>query len=712
MDTPEIVIGRMRFDRAAITDEAGPTESWPGPVLEDLPKSHQAHYLTNRRAVLMWIAKKKVKDTEASTGLNAGQALRLVKRCVEVNPATGSICGFWACVPGWKPTQRRVRSSAFKKKFTQKGDGLSGALQNLFLHHPTVHEKLVKFIRTRSESGSAPVSVLRPGNVHERFIALCKDEGRHVSGAWPFDVDRRGYEAVRRWFRKAQYDAPLQSIANELGDDAAKISKVDFQTSSNPKPRDAHLAYERVEIDEHKKDELWAILTPIGNDRFAYVAARRIWALALRDVGSTAIFSSGVSYGLSYNRADVLSLVHRALNPPKLKQLMLANPHFQYDAGACFPGQEGSELAELKGNFWQLLAIDRHSTHFANDVLLAMEHVVGCHIAGERVGQPTARHAMERWFQLLATMSQNMPSAVGNRPNSPARRNPEAAAQRWCVVAPLAEHLLDVMCRNYNVTPSAQCGGDSPVHRLKEMLAQGRVYRCPIGELRQSNLFLLLPRYRAEAGRKRGKDNRLGPLGVNLFGGRYVGPELTKDIELAEALDKSVWVYVREDATHAVVVPFAFPERHYDVTLVGMYSDQPHTLATRRLASAFAKNRHIKGHADSASLITGVTRGLGEAARTDNAAAALLSGTVAFQDRYGRGDASYIGMSEADIDRLANYARSIAREDAELDEEAQEQGGELWVPPERTAPSSASPVASTPPAAKPRHDPFGLLGDM
>lgn len=700
--------GRMRSTRVAIWAAAGPTPGWPGPVVDDLPRADQPKFLKGRNSVLLWTQEQSIELIAEKTGYSAGRVLRLVKKCLDLNPATGTICGFWACVPGWRPLPlRRVRSKPITEKNAQEGTGMSGALGLLFARHNTIEAKLCAYVKTRTESGAAPVGVLTPGNVHDRFIALCKDEGLHHAGKWPFgEAKRRGYEAVRRWFRDKKYERPLIGIRNAHGDDAAKVASIDFRTSSNPKPANAYLAYERVELDEHKQDAAWSVWYPVTGERFVHVGAKRLWTLAMRDVGSTAILSSGVCYQWAYSQSDVLGLVHRALEPPKYPQLMLENEHFRYADGACYP----ATLSDLKGNLWQLLAMDAHSTHFANSVLHAMEEAIGCHIAGERVGQPTARGALEKFFHILALLEQNLPSATGNRADSPARRNPAENARRWVVVAPLAGQLLDVICRNYNVTPSGACGGISPIERLSEMLTQGRVYRCAIGELRQSNLHLLLPRYPATAGRKRGK-HRLGPLGVNLFGGRYVGPKLAGDIEFAEALDKRVWVYVQDDARHAVVVPWAFPDRHYKVVLVGKYSDEPHTLAQRRLAAAYSKNGSIKGHADAPNLTTGLMRGLGEAAKKDDAAASLLSGVVAFQDRYGRGDATYVDLSEADFTQLAAYAQSIAKEDSEL--EAEEEEGRVWTPQRETRPprGDVPPPASRPTSrgSRPMDDTFGLL---
>jgi hypothetical protein len=699
--------GNFRDKRLDSMDDVIDFSKWPKPVLNELKLEQRPGYLNAVRAVKMWVARDSCEVIKKSTGLNNGQVRRLVDRCKELNPRTGTIVGFWVCVPGYTATRK---SRQFCKP-AEDGDS-NGALTRLFVDHEDLHKKLVQYIERRCESGAAPVAALTPANVHDRFIALCKDKGLHNAKLWPFTKKRRGYEAVRRWYRAEQYHNPRRGISNEFGAEKGKLARLDFQTSNNPKPRDAHLAYERVELDEHKKDALYSVVTPIEADRFVAVATTRMWALAMLDVGSTVCLSSGMSYRRRYSRADVLRLVYGALQPSERKTLMIQNEHFKYAEGACYPGEHDDYAL----NAWQLLALDRDAAHFSLDVLSVVDEIIGSHVLGERLGQPTARPNIESFFKLLKFIAENMPSATGNRPDSPARRNPESAAVKWVVVAPLAEHILDVVCRNYNVTPSAQCGGISPLQRLQEMTATGRIFRCPVGELRAKTLYRFLPRYEVTLSRKRGPYSR-GPLGVNLFGGRYVGPELTQDDELAASTDLGASLYVQNDARFAVVVPDAFPDRSYRVMLRGKYSDEPHTLEWRRLASAYAKNGHVSGHADAPNLSTGLARGLGQAARSNKGAAVLLSGVVAFQERFGRGDNVYIDLPPSEVQRITEYAQDIYK--ADDGDEGDDDEATSFVSGGPPAPRPPRPGAiANDPSAEPKGqraggsgaDPFGLLG--
>lgn len=231
--------GRLRSTREAIWAWAGAPAGWPAPVLSYLSEAHQKAYLRARNAVLLWTSNERVDIIKEKTGWNASQTLRLVKRCVTINPATKVICGLWPCVPGWHlEAAPRVRTKPFDKKLAEKGVGQSDVLANLFQEFPTLHKKLRQYITSRTESGSAPVAALTIKNIHDRFIALCKDENLHVARRWPFTAERRGYEAIRRWYRREQRKAPVRASRNELGDEAAHLANLDYQTSTNPaRPR-------------------------------------------------------------------------------------------------------------------------------------------------------------------------------------------------------------------------------------------------------------------------------------------------------------------------------------------------------------------------------------------------------------------------------------------------------------------------------------------
>jgi hypothetical protein len=714
MSTPEFSRTHTRQKRVELLTNVPLPSEWACPVAADLPEDRRKMYLNSRLAVNMWVEGAPAKSIEMSTSMKLDAVRRLVQRCISTNPATRAVVGFYACLPGYRQSMRRERIREFNAELSQEGKGLTGSLQHLFKAYPGIEIRLLKFVDKRAEGGDAPVPIVDIAAVYEKFITLCKDYGLRDRHEWPFNVSRKGYMAVHRWFERQRHVRSASNVNNVQGEEAGKLAKLDFLTSSNPKPKQAHLGYERVELDEHKEDADWKIAVPVNENDFAFVGTDRLYALLMRCCGSEAVLSSCVSYKRRYAPAEISLLVYMALRPPARKNLIFQNQHFQYDPGACYPG----ELPEFKENLWQSLALDADASHFSDAVLSALEHDIGCHVLGERIGQATARYGLEGFFKYVATICKGLPSATGNKPDSSYRRNPETGANSWNMVAPIAEHMLDVKCRNYNVTAKASCGGISPLQKLQEMLAQGKFYRSPLGELRKTNLFRFLPRYRANLTRKRGAKS-LGPFGVYLYGGRYVGREMAQDAELSYAGNIAVTVYVQEDARFAFVVPDAFPERCYPVALTGAYSDIPHTLAWRQVTYNYRKNRHIEGKVSTAALMMGMLKALGDVAKTDRPTATLLSGVTAFIDRFGRGDASYVGMEKDEREKLTEFAHKVAEQaEAEgLDEEppaaaSSEQPGRIWVPETVRLVLPATNVLlpnAGPPAAGQSDDPFGIL---
>jgi hypothetical protein len=150
----------------------------------------------------------------------------------------------------------------------------------------------------------------------------------------------------------------------------------------------------------------------------------------------------------------VLRLLHNAVVPPKRYVYRLDHPEYRYRDDACFP----SELKEFRRNTFQYLSLDADSVHMSRQNLDAIEQTLHCRVGSERLGEKEGRPNIEVFFRTIAQFCEWLPSATGNRSDSPARRNPEAAAQRNYVSMALAEELLDIHCRNYNVSPQLALG--------------------------------------------------------------------------------------------------------------------------------------------------------------------------------------------------------------------------------------------------------------
>lgn len=680
-----------RRQRGDIQDDSPDIKTWAAPLAE-LVAGDDLYHL-KYKAVEMWWFHARAVQIQKDTGFTAARARRWVHKCLERDPQTDKVFGFWALI---SDTSLRPQLSS------EKGKGRGRELTQLFQRYPALEADMCSFAKRRRTENTAPAAVFKPHILHAFFWARCQELGLKERGEWPFDKVRRGAKAITTWYKNRRFDHPVHTASNEAGDDAGKLTNSDYKAIGHQKLGGRLLCYERVELDEQYLDADFSVIS-LRDDLTPYADfATRLWSLMLVECRSKVVLSSGISYGQKYGRNDVLKVVHRALAPPGRLNLHLQSPHFAYKELAAYPG----ELPHFRRNTWQLLALDNDAAHKSAETDAMVEAVVGCHVARERIGTGQARAHIEGLHGILARLMQMLPSATGNHPKSPARRDPSAAAKRYNLFCVLVAEIYDVLVRNRNATPLQACGGLSPLQLAQELLVQGEMFRSPLGDLRlDDRLWQLLPRYRATLSKLRG-DVGTGPHGVALFsgGGRYVSRELANNNEVPYLKDKNVWVYVQEDARFAYVVPDAAPSKVFEVVLKGQFADIPHTLDWRRLSINAAKNSAIGGTADSPQVMYGVLHALGENAERGNGAAALLNGTTAFIEQYGSGNISFISSTPSSRDALLEGVRDIQIECGEVEEQL-----DLRKQPTAKAPFASFASTLRPQSGTSPTDPFGLL---
>ena len=84
--------GRLRATRLAIWIWAGSPKHWPGPDVKDLPTGKAKVFLKARNAIFLWTDEELITVIREKTGLTAGQVLRLVRRCLQLNPVCFNGC--------------------------------------------------------------------------------------------------------------------------------------------------------------------------------------------------------------------------------------------------------------------------------------------------------------------------------------------------------------------------------------------------------------------------------------------------------------------------------------------------------------------------------------------------------------------------------------------------------------------------------------------
>lgn len=723
MPSLDDVTQRERQSRHAILDGLPPREAWRIPLEEQIGPLFDS-YLANRLALDRYLdgaaERALIKDMFAQhrVRITQGHCWRLLQRCIAKNPKTGELNGYWGCVPRWSPkaSPDDPSKSPFGKQLTK-----------FFIRHPDIEAALCAFaigvsrskappLEPASEEGGArksagtkvgsAVAKMRPIKVWDKFMSLCRAKGLHEGAEYPFDKaadeGRCAREAIRRWYQKKKYLTPSLAARNELGVDLGALIGRDYKRlDQTPLARPMRLVYEEVQLDEKYLDAMWTAFLPLADERWKAISTRRLWGLGLVDAETRMSLASGVSYGARYSTEDVLRIIHNAINPPARYAPRLIAGDYRYFDSACFP----SELPEFRRNSFQQLSMDSDSAHLADHTLEALERTMGCKVVSKNVGESEARSPIEGFFPLLSRACEMLPSATGNRHDSPARRNPEVASVQNLVYMPWAGELLDMICRNYNVTPQVRLGGMTPLKRAKELASKGRLFRNEVGEFGASNLYLLLPRHRAVLGCLRHK--RTGaPLGVRLNDAFYTSKALNRDKDLRWSAKDGVTMYVQEDARFAFVVADAFPDRVYKVALTGPFASVAHTLAMRSMTMAMGRSVTTNHRARHPNLMLGALEGLDLAGRDKAALRVLFGGFLAFADRAGRNELCHIDLPPEGREQMLAEARELTHGFVESDEpdESDERGRDaepapaVYVPPVKPVWTPTGP------------DPFGILG--
>lgn len=665
--------GRSRKNREDYIANAPPREQWPAqPPAEHVAPEKREEYLSRCAGVDAWMEGKCESAIIKCSGLTAREARRLFERCTSINTSTGRVLGYAACIPRTRRNDgTRTRMRAFDASKAQEGQGLCGALTDLFRRRPEIEAAMIEFATTRKVEEGVPASVITNGKLHAYFLKLCRKYINVREGQYPFNTKRLGYKAICAWYDNRRYQHPVTAARNEAGDSAAQdTAAANFaigRAVAKPRP----LAYERTELDEHHLDAMFTIHVLTAKRELKPISTRRFWALALLETSVDAVLASTLAIGLRYNKGDVLRLVRNAFLPPTRRVLRFKNSEWDYKEGAAYPG----EVDPFKKNTWHSLAYDADASHIAPQSLSAIGEVAKCEILNERVGHFGARRPVERFFRRLAGAASWLPSATGNRPDSPSRRDPQTAAVRWHIDFCLAEDLIDVLGRNHNVTPNATNGGLTPLQALHERVLRGQIYLNQLGAFGDANIWKLLPCYPARINRVL-SNGRLGPMYIELFGARYSSVAMAYNPEIARMDDKTVYLYVEEDARSAYAVRGDGKDVIGKVAVAQQFADVPHTLNMRRAYIQFINEQRAHGNAHGPHTMLGFLQMVGEVAQSDEKAAVFYAEQISFMRKYEQGQAWPIEGTVTELEDALNATSKL-----DVDDEVTDALPDVWLPP-------------------------------
>lgn len=703
---------RHRRSRMELLNGALPRGQWPWPRHSDFAQDGEYKRYTLVRAALEAYCNgepEKAIIAKAGFPLEQGQLWRLLNRALERNPATGQVCGYWVCKPGWAPASESAQGAH------------KGHLGHFFATHPDIEARICEFALGQPVSDLDGVRFvapahLRPATVYRFFALLCRQRNVSREG-WPFKLDGKelthaGREAIRRWWKEKCFKNPSKAARVLLTPEAAALTTRDYARTEPTAPYlGTFRLFERAQLDEHKVDAMFTLEVPMLDGRTSHLVTRRLWMLGMVECSCDLSLASGISYGQRYKVEDVLRLLYRSVRPPERYDLALKHGEFDYLPQAAY----AAELPDLAALKLHEICLDSDSTHLSPELLGSVEQVLGCKVVNGRVGVPEKNHVIERLFALQAPEWAILPSATGSWYASPLRDRPAEKAESLHIVWRHAAHIVDVLMRNRNVEPRISKGGYSPLQEAQEMLKGGRVVKSSLGVFSEPTLYRFLPRYEAQLTHLRAHPS--SPFVICCQYGKYTSRELNRE-EIRHLLftaDKGVDLYVQEDARFAVAVLRGIPGKAIRVALMGPRAANAHTLAMRTLDARVGKRVRNQFEARNIDPMLGATIAIAQSAKKNSAEAHFVAPSLAFLQRVEHGEVVYVDLPEDERARLSQEAAAIAREDGWIEEDAEQEGNEVagrTGQPDGSATVGRSKQAASPPIpvpVVPHRDPYGFM---
>ena len=492
-------------------------DDWPCVAFTMLSAPKRADYLRREQALRRYLSGDPLDEIEKRTGVQRQQLYNLLRRCLSKH-ADGRIHGFRGLLlyERIKPYDRREVVTAGRER---SAGGAAGAMGQLLQRQPG----LLQCIRAEIKSGS--ITLTRAGHVrglralHRTFIAQCEalGVGQHQ---YPLNQLQKGKRTLSK---------VVKSIVNESFASAARASGATRiappwyeRANATSKAPPAIRPFEVVEFDGHKLDIRLRVRLVDPHGLSYDLELKRVWLLAIIDVGSRAVLGLHVVLSSEYDRFDVIRTTHNALLPRR-KRLSFSIPGLRYESTAGFASQMAPSYEYA---CWDWMRLDNARANLALDTLAALTEFVGCSVDAGPVAQPNERAYIERFFGTIAdTLSHRLPGSTGASARDVRRKLTDPGDNiELLVTFQELEELIDVSIANYNGTQHGALGGRSPLELLEAFAHRRSMDVRQLPEYRRSHLFMMQPPHECEVRGNRATGRRPH---INFYGARYSGPVLT-----------------------------------------------------------------------------------------------------------------------------------------------------------------------------------------
>lgn len=313
---------------------------------------------------------------------------------------------------------------------------------------------------------------LRPQAFHGAFKRLLA-EAHWPQDLYPYTTDTVAYESLRRYLHART--AQLQQARLQRRTPPARNLGV-------PAPRAR--ALRAIQIDEQVFDCAGRVHLLL-NDELVPLRIARATVLTAVDVDTSCALAGHLTPSHHPNQEDLLTLLAGCVEPWQPRDL--ATPGLRYTPGARFPSGAPHGFPISFGTV-QLDNALMHRAHAVADVLCDR---YGATLSLGLPATPKVRHLVEHLFDYLGTLgSHRFAATTGSDPTDPDRESRKNRKKPPTVTFQTLEEALSVLLTDYNVTPQAVLGGQTPLALFEHHCAHHYV-RQPPPALQQQMLFAL-----------------------------------------------------------------------------------------------------------------------------------------------------------------------------------------------------------------------------
>lgn len=440
-------------------------DSWSNVLIDNFDESKTELFIRRKEAIKEYIlGKLSVTEITTKYEISKPEIYRLLERCLTVD-SNGEQLGYKGLIPYFRiePYIRKIDINGFTES------NKSGAFERLLQLYPDLKVLIDNLVLPNRKIG--PNSFInRPIDIHSKFVKKCRELGiSPEKGDYPFNSKDHGQRSLYRYVKKIKLSNTNKSVKDYGKDAATKHHNTGIGDQMNYIIR----PFERVELDGHKIDAVFAIkYTNLEGDEVIDVISR-IWVLCIIDCATSVTLGYHVCLGLEYTALDVMKCISNSIMPHKSVEFTIPGLRVQENGGF-----HSIKIPSTKYAIWDEISMDNAKANRANIVKEKNLLITGAHINYGPVSTPTRRPSIEKLFDLLESNGfGRLTNTTGNKVNDPRKNNPEGKAIEYEITPSELEQLIEVLIAKRNNSPLMSLGSLSPLEAMEQRINRNMPFR-------------------------------------------------------------------------------------------------------------------------------------------------------------------------------------------------------------------------------------------